>query len=438
MAVPMFRTSSPPDLLGAVRGAVSKIGNETDRQDRNTSTRLVSSARRLFEGGRTSPLDEMRADAMAADVAHKTLLAQQLRQKMESQAAADQHRSDPVAQTQYAADVAGMDTATGTHAYKALRGVRERPLIEVDDEGNTMPDVTFAMPTLSPGQLERFQRGLATLQATRLATAPTNAEQMAQAGGHLQKQDLIEQAAREADPTKANPVLAAISGKLREPFKVGPQGQVLNEETGALDERGGVPQASIALAGRKAESERALAGERGAHAGLYRAQTGKVNREATGADEGLPAQQFKALTGAKLSELPGEVRLQWIQNHAGGMTPQQNLSALRQTARRDALVNEARLAYEAAYPKTMMGQRAAGAPDFLSFVDTYVNQKESGTRVPQPRQPKNVGPEVSGKLGGPAASSTQPAKPRTQAEYDALPKGAIFVDPDDGKTYRKP
>lgn len=34
--------------------------------------------------------------------------------------------------------------------------------------------------------------------------------------------------------------------------------------------------------------------------------------------------------------------------------------------------------------------------------------------------------------------STQIARPTTQAEYDALPGGATYVDPDDGKTYRKP
>lgn len=36
---------------------------------------------------------------------------------------------------------------------------------------------------------------------------------------------------------------------------------------------------------------------------------------------------------------------------------------------------------------------------------------------------------------------TQPggyAQPQTQEEYDALPSGALFIDPDDGKTYRKP
>lgn len=32
----------------------------------------------------------------------------------------------------------------------------------------------------------------------------------------------------------------------------------------------------------------------------------------------------------------------------------------------------------------------------------------------------------------------QPARPTTEAQYNALPSGALFVDPDDGRTYRKP
>lgn len=39
---------------------------------------------------------------------------------------------------------------------------------------------------------------------------------------------------------------------------------------------------------------------------------------------------------------------------------------------------------------------------------------------------------------GPKASSTQHPSPTTQAEYDALPSGSTYVDPDDGRTYRKP
>lgn len=36
------------------------------------------------------------------------------------------------------------------------------------------------------------------------------------------------------------------------------------------------------------------------------------------------------------------------------------------------------------------------------------------------------------------AAPSGPASISTQAQYDALPSGALYVDPDDGKTYRKP
>lgn len=47
----------------------------------------------------------------------------------------------------------------------------------------------------------------------------------------------------------------------------------------------------------------------------------------------------------------------------------------------------------------------------------------------KPLTPDQVG-------SGPADAA--PAQPQTEAEYNALPSGALFVDPDDGKTYRKP
>jgi hypothetical protein len=59
--------------------------------------------------------------------------------KLDRDRESDALRRDPAAQLQYAADVAGLDTPTATQAYKALRGVRERPVVEYDDEGNLMP-----------------------------------------------------------------------------------------------------------------------------------------------------------------------------------------------------------------------------------------------------------------------------------------------------------
>jgi hypothetical protein len=37
----------------------------------------------------------------------------------------------------------------------------------------------------------------------------------------------------------------------------------------------------------------------------------------------------------------------------------------------------------------------------------------------------------------PAASQDGPARPQTQADFDRLPSGSVYIDPDDGKTYRK-
>lgn len=39
---------------------------------------------------------------------------------------------------------------------------------------------------------------------------------------------------------------------------------------------------------------------------------------------------------------------------------------------------------------------------------------------------------------GPAQAGSQVARPTTEQEYAALPSGAIFIDPEDGKQYRKP
>ena len=35
------------------------------------------------------------------------------------------------------------------------------------------------------------------------------------------------------------------------------------------------------------------------------------------------------------------------------------------------------------------------------------------------------------------APAQQVARPTNEAEFNALPKGAIFIDPEDGKQYRK-
>lgn len=51
----------------------------------------------------------------------------------------------------------------------------------------------------------------------------------------------------------------------------------------------------------------------------------------------------------------------------------------------------------------------------------------------------NAGAKPGARASGGAGVGTEsnPAKPTTQEEFDALPSGAVFLDPDDGKLYRK-
>jgi len=415
--MPVFRTQPSGNLTGAIR-------------------RLMASG-----GSSLNPLQEMQADSMAADQAHKMGLIEQMRAKLESDRAAEARRADPAARTEYAGHAAGIDLPDATRLYKAISGARERPSqsggVDMDDEGNVMPDVTFAKPTnLAAGAERIFRSSLAALQANQLATGKTNAEQLAQAGGHLQKQDLIGQAANAPDVETGNRLMSAVSGHLRAPFRTNERGITTNVETGARDESGALAQGNVSLAEARAVSERAQAGERGAHSGLYRAQTDKLTREASGADDGLPAQAFRSLTGAKLSDLAPEVRLAWLKNHAQGMDPVQNLVSLTSGGgKRDALMQEARQVYETQYPKTLMGQRDPRAPNFLDFADQYVQLKEGGQRTPRPDAP---GRNAQGKIRGPGeAPAQQVARPKSQADFDALPRGAVYIDPDDGKSYRK-
>lgn len=65
----------------------------------------------------------------------------------------------------------------------------------------------------------------------------------------------------------------------------------------------------------------------------------------------------------------------------------------------------------------------------LRKVMDYVNQTKS-------RLGNAYNQTYQGSAGGQSPLAAH--APQTQAEYDALPSGAVYTDPDDGKTYRKP
>jgi len=71
---------------------------------------------------------------------------------------------------------------------------------------------------------------------------------------------------------------------------------------------------------------------------------------------------------------------------------------------------------------------------FLKALDEYQAIVERGIRNAQARQ-QQYG---TGLPGQSQPEAGQAARPQSQADYDALPSGSLFIDPEDGQQYRKP
>lgn len=88
---------------------------------------------------------------------------------------------------------------------------------------------------------------------------------------------------------------------------------------------------------------------------------------------------------------------------------------------------------------------ATSKQEFLKALDDYQKIVEQGMDRAQRRLNGDFGPpeataspaQTLGTTGQPADQGGV-ATPTNDEEYNALPSGAMFIDPDDGKTYRKP
>lgn len=250
--MPVFRSTPSRDLTSSIRRAVASAGMAND------------------------PLNEMQADMAAASTAQKLSLADKARAEVEQMQRAEADRKDPALAAEYAGNVAGLDVPTATRLSNHIRGVLEQPSrADIEDAdmvgAEAQPFVTGA-PNVTEGQRRGFQSALASLIANRLATGKTNAEQLAQAGGTVNKTALQNEASDATTVPDENRLVAAMTGKLREPFKTNAQGTVLNEETGDLNEGtqlAGVVRGHVEAQGKQAT---AAANASNAHAGLFRAQ----------------------------------------------------------------------------------------------------------------------------------------------------------------------
>jgi hypothetical protein len=138
---------------------------------------------------------------------------------------------------------------------------------DVDDAaavGAEAQPYPMARPNLQPGQERLFRSALASTIGNLIGTGKTNAEQLAHASDRTNETALTARAAEEPDVPTANRIVAAVAGKVREPYKVGPQGQLLNEETGVLDENTALAGAVKKLRDAQAAAATASAGQRDA------------------------------------------------------------------------------------------------------------------------------------------------------------------------------
>lgn len=250
--MPIFRTAPSTDLRSAVARAVASSGQGNN------------------------PLLEMQADMGAAQTARNLSLADKARLEVEQMQRAEAERNNPAVATEYAGHVAGVDLPTATRLSNHLRGVLEQPApADIEDaamHGNEAQPFVTGAPNVGEGQRRGFQSALASLIANRLATGKTNAEQLARAGGDINKVALQNEAAGAATVPDANRLVAAMAGKIREPFKTNAQGTVLNEELGTLDEGSRLAGVVRGHIGAQTATEGARVGELTARTGLHNAQ----------------------------------------------------------------------------------------------------------------------------------------------------------------------
>lgn len=310
------------------------------------SQNLASSIRRLIaSSGGVSPLNELQADALAAQTAHRTSLVEKVRAEVEAAKAAEARRNDPAVRTEYASHAAGINVDDGNRLMAHIRGTLEQPSVaDVDDAdrvGAEAQPFRTAAPEVGAGKDRLFRSALASAIANNLATGKTNAAQMAQAGDRVNETALTQQAALEPDLPTANRIVAAVAGKVREPFKVGPQGQVLNEETGNVNEGTRIARAAAALTGARTTTEGARQTELGTRSGLNTARQGTegararlASSRAAAVDRGDTGRAGQRITPQQVERWVSEVaRKEWDTipaNQRKGMNYDQHLVKVRE------------------------------------------------------------------------------------------------------------
>lgn len=107
-----------------------------------------------------------------------------------------------------------------------------------------------------------------------------------------------------------------------------------------------------------------------------------------------------------------------------------SLPALSNTPEANRMINE------------IMKSKAAINVERAQIIRDYQNEiiplNEARTKMSELDARSIMTPEMQQSLVGIGGTATDVPTPQTQEEWDALPPGSTYIDPDDGKTYRKP
>jgi len=311
--MPTFRTSPSSSLTEAVR-------------------RMVASSR----GAGLGPMEEMQADMAAAQTARNMSLAEKARAEVEAMNAAEARRNDPALRTEYAAHAAGIDLPDATRLLRAIRGeVDPNPQGPADAADNVYGDVRVTRPENLPAGAERlFRSALASAIGSNIATDKTNAAELALAGGRLNDAALTSQAAHTEDLPTANRIVAAVAGKVREPFKVSKEGVVLNEETGAVNEGTRLAGVTRDLLSARTETEGSKQSELGTRSTRNTAQADLATERAAAVKRGETGRGGQRVTPQQVERWVSEVaRKEWETIPASqrkGMNYDQHLAKVRE------------------------------------------------------------------------------------------------------------
>jgi hypothetical protein len=286
------------------------------------SRSLTDSVRRLIASGgpALSPLQEMQADSMAADVAHKQTLAWKAREEVMRQRDADAAereearraqalRSDPQRHLEIAADFSGASIPAAHQLLRRRAGEMDpNPQGPADAADNVYGNVPVALPEGVTPLVERAFRNvygaLAADQAGKQASDPLK---LAQAASNLQEQDLVRRVQELISRGDYLGASAASQGskpgqaiKLHE--NIGNTGATFAPATGAVAASPTADPTNALLAGHvdslKASSERDRAA-----AAASRAQADKARREGPEGAKPPPGYRWKA--DGTLEAIPG-------------------------------------------------------------------------------------------------------------------------------------